>query len=224
MKLLILAATSFECRDLALELGLEPRGRSAWEGTALGHQIWLQISGIGMVNTAFFCGKLLERKKYEAALNIGVAGAYDRNLDIGEVVEVLEDSFPEMGAESEAGNLTLEDLGFPALETTNHVYFNTFRNPRPWLTHWPGVTALTVNRVHGRASTIAETEEIWGKQIESMEGAAFFQSCLAQRIPFWALRAISNYVEPRNLENWHLKTAARNVQTAAVSMLGQLSR
>jgi 1,4-dihydroxy-6-naphthoate synthase len=55
-------------------------------------------------------------------------------------------------------------------------------------------------------------EQIWNPEVETMEGAAFFQGCLIENVPFRALRAISNRVEPRNREAWKLKEAVEAVQ------------
>ncbi|MEZ4688452.1 MAG: hypothetical protein R3B47_21040 [Bacteroidia bacterium] len=57
-------------------------------------------SGIGMVNTAFEIGRLSQQYHFDLIVNIGIAGAIDRSLALGEVVEVTEDCFAEMGAET----------------------------------------------------------------------------------------------------------------------------
>jgi len=44
-------------------------------------------------------------------------------------------------------------------------------------------------------------------QVESMEGAAFFYACLQKGIEPLQLRAISNYVVPRNRESWRMQEA-----------------
>jgi futalosine hydrolase len=51
-----------------------------------------------------------------------------------------------------------------------------------------------------------------------MEGAAFMQICLTEKIPFAELRAISNYVEPRNRENWKMKEAIENLNTVLIAL------
>jgi futalosine hydrolase len=44
-----------------------------------------------------------------------------------------------------------------------------------------------------------------------MEGATFFYICCREKIPFLALRAISNKVEPRNKSNWDIMLALNNL-------------
>jgi futalosine hydrolase len=44
-----------------------------------------------------------------------------------------------------------------------------------------------------------------------MEGAAFFYVCSRENIPFLAIRAVSNKVEPRNREKWNIPLAIKNL-------------
>jgi futalosine hydrolase len=53
--------------------------------------------------------------------------------------------------------------------------------------------------------------EKFNPDIESMEGATFFYICRREKIPFLALRAISNIVEIRNRSNWDIKLALLNL-------------
>ena len=53
--------------------------------------------------------------------------------------------------------------------------------------------------------------EKYNPDIETMEGATFFYICSRENIPFLALRAISNRVEPRNKEKWNIQLALDNL-------------
>jgi futalosine hydrolase len=44
-----------------------------------------------------------------------------------------------------------------------------------------------------------------------MEGAAFFYVCSKENIPFLALRAVSNRVEPRDKAKWNIPLALKNL-------------
>src|SRR5438094_8717818 len=70
------------------------------------------ITGVGMVATAYAMGNKLSHNKYDLAINLGIAGSFDRNIALGEVVEIQEDSFLELGAEDGDHFITIEDLGF----------------------------------------------------------------------------------------------------------------
>jgi futalosine hydrolase len=53
-----------------------------------------------------------------------------------------------------------------------------------------------------------------------MESAAFFYVCLSQKVPFAALRAISNKVEVRNKAAWNIPQAVQNLETAIREAVG----
>ncbi len=73
-------------------------------------QVGVCITGVGMVNTAFELGKL-SQWKYDLVINAGVGGCLaDRR--VGEVVNVTEDCFSELGAQNDDVFLTVDELGF----------------------------------------------------------------------------------------------------------------
>ena len=44
-----------------------------------------------------------------------------------------------------------------------------------------------------------------------MEGAAFHYVCLKEHVPFAQVRAISNFVTPRDKSQWQMKKAITNL-------------
>jgi futalosine hydrolase len=44
-----------------------------------------------------------------------------------------------------------------------------------------------------------------------MEGVTFFYICSGGKLPFLALRSISNRVEPRNKDKWDIPLALNNL-------------
>ena len=65
-----------------------------------------------MVATAFALGKHLAINQYDLAINLGIAGSFDRNIALGEVVEITEDTFAELGAEDDEDFITDRKNGF----------------------------------------------------------------------------------------------------------------
>jgi len=178
----------------------------------------LLVTGVGMVATAFALGKHLSTNKYDLVVNLGIAGSFDRNIALGDVVEITEDTFAELGAEDDTRFLPIADMGFG--EATFHpskkladLYnlFNTFNLKQ--------ATAITVNTVHGNEDSIKKVIERFYPQIESMEGAAFFYACKQFNVPCLQIRAVSNYVEKRNRDNWNIGLAIKNLNTFAVEFL-----
>jgi futalosine hydrolase len=210
MRILLVTATAFEAAWLHSQLG---DGLSSPEGVQVGrHQVRHLVTGIGMVNTAWALGREFALDKPDLAVNFGIAGSFPGGPALGEVVEVVVDAYPELGAESPEGWLDLKAMGFPHFELDGRAIYNTVMNPAPSRSDLRACKGITVNTVSGTVSTIDARIQGWQPEVETMEGAAFFQACLLASVPFQAFRAISNRVEPRNRAAWRLKEAVDAAQ------------
>jgi len=168
------------------------------------------ITGVGMVATAFALGKHLSTNQHDLVINLGIAGSFDRNIELGEVVEVIEDTFAELGAEDDEAFLPLNEMGF------GEVTFIPSRHP---FLNIRQVKGITVNKVHGNEASIQKMVNTLNPQVESMEGAAVFYACKQFNLPCVQIRAVSNYVEKRNREAWKIGLAVKNLNTFAVGWL-----
>jgi len=175
------------------------------------HQVDTLITGVGMVATAYALGRHLANEKYDLAINLGIAGSFDRSIDLGEVVEVVEDRFSELGAEDGKEFLSIEQLGFG-----EGVFRSTCNLPGSLEIR--KVSAVTVNTVHGNETNIEKLKSRINPQLESMEGAAFFYACQQASIPCIQIRAVSNYVEKRNRDAWQIGLAIKNLNTFAADL------
>ncbi len=223
MRLLIVAATPLETHLLRRHFEFRQDSPLVWKGKVNEMDISMLHTGIGMTNTALHLGYFLGQCTVDVALNIGIAGSYDHRWSLGTIVEIVEDTFAELGAEYLDTFYDLEKMGFPLMQVKDIVYYNTLKNPLSPLGNFPIATAITANTVHGQSHSISLMRSRWNKQIESMEGAAFFQAMLFKEIPFRALRGISNYVEIRELNNqsWRIREAAEEVQKAIIQLLAK---
>lgn len=172
-----------------------------------GLKIDFLTTGVGMINTALQLGFYLANHQLDMAIQVGIAGSFSDAYPIGSVVEVSEESLPELGAESPEGFLDMKGLGFPLLEAAGEKYFNTLPNGSRYLNHLPWVAGITVNRVSGTSETIQAINSAWNPGIETMEGAAFFLAMKLAGIPFMEVRGISNKVEPRDRSSWKIGEA-----------------
>jgi futalosine hydrolase len=178
----------------------------------------LLIAGVGMVATAFALGKRLTANKYDLVLNLGIAGSFDRAIALGELVEITQDTLAELGAEDDNAFLPIEELGFgeatfyPSTKLVD--LYNLFNN-----FNLKNASAITVNTVHGNTASIKKVIERLNPQLESMEGAAVFYACREMNIPCLQIRAVSNYVEKRNRDNWNIGLAIKNLNTFAIKFL-----
>lgn len=215
MKVLLVSATVAEIEPFVNILGNaqvvnERLKRYSYNNS----EIEVLITGVGMVFTTYYLGIQLYLKKYDLVVNAGVAGAIDRSLQIGEVVNVVEDFFYELGAEDDHNWHTLAELKLLTsndLPYTGNGLINDYLPDNPIANQLRKVKAHTVNKVHGNLESINLMHQRSKAQIESMEGAAFLFCCLKQQVPCIQLRAISNMVEVRNKNNWRLKEAIKNL-------------
>jgi futalosine hydrolase len=160
-----------------------------------------------MVSTAIAATRALQAFPMQAALQVGIAGSLDPNLPVGTLVQVRQETLGELGATSPEGFLTLEKLQLPSMILDEKVYYQQFDNPHAPLPELTSASGLTVNTVSGTADQIARRTALWQPQVETMEGAAFFQACLLAGVPFHQVRAVSNPVNPRNKSEWDIPAA-----------------
>ena len=173
-----------------------------------GYAFDISVTGVGLVNTAYQMGKNLVTKKYDIALNVGVAGAYNSVLELGEITEVVSEQFADFGAEDADGGFL--DIFQMKLIDGNVAPFtnNKLINKKPIKSlGLKLVEGISVQTVRGFEQTIDRTKRKFKADVESMEGAAFFQACLDTHTPFAEIRAISNYVAPRDTTTWKMKDA-----------------
>ncbi|MCS6930441.1 MAG: futalosine hydrolase [Saprospiraceae bacterium] len=225
MHILLVAATPFEIAPLLahLERHFEksPDGTFTQEGLS----VFPLVTGVGPVVTAWHLGRFFARYRPDWALHLGVAGAFDRSLALGEVVQIVADRFADVGVEEADGRfIDIFELG---LANPNEPPFeegwlrNVAGAETPFL---PTVTGITVSRVHGSEHTIKAIEQKYPQaQVETMESAAFFYACLQAELPFSEIRSLSNYVEPRRREAWKLDLAIEQLNAVAIEMLQFLS-
>lgn len=224
MKILLVAATLPETELLRSEWGRFqlPVGQVdsySWEGL----ELCLLHTGIGMVNTAYQLGRFFLQNQVDLAIQFGIAGSFTESAPLGSVVEVTEEIYADLVAESPEELLDLEQMGFENFRANQQLYRNKISNPGGQQTSFSAERGITVNRVHGREATIKEILARWQPGVESMEGAAFFQACLMNEVPFLELRGISNWVTPRDRSAWQIGPAVSAVQKATLEYLKKLA-
>ncbi len=160
-------------------------------------QITLLFSGTGSVALTLSLTEELVKNKYSAMFFLGFAGAYTREFSLGEVVEVRENLFGDVGTSER----TLVGMGLPFSYKKEELNIEIYANSRQ------GFRELTYNKV---SETFAEAEarrKRWQGHLESMEGAAFFVLGKYFGVPFRMFRAVSNYAGERDKKNWELRSS-----------------
>ena len=168
------------------------------------------ITGVGMVNTAINLTKELIKSDYDLVINMGIAGSFSDDVKIGDVVEVVEDTFSEIGFED--GDKFSEFTDF-RIKTSYSVKSKT--NLRK-------AKGITINTVHGKEDSITEIVNRINSDIETMEGASVFKVCEELDVSYMQIRAISNNVEIRNKDNWDINLAIRNLNSEVEKIIDTL--
>ena len=215
MKILLVSATFKELELLVSNFELfEKVNERTFLYRYKGHTIYWLISGVGMVFTTFYLTKILTKQKFDLLINAGVAGAIDRSIKLGTVVNIISDFIYDLGAEDNGEWLPAAEIGlitnadFPY--TVNGIEFNKqFDNAI--IKELPKASGITVNRVHGNEASVAVLKSNCTAQVESMEGAAFMYCCAQFEQTAIQVRAISNYVEARNRASWEMGMSIKNL-------------
>ncbi len=224
MKILIVSATHFEILPLLEKLPTKFKQESDVLYKNEEHEIRILITGVGLMHTAFALGYEFSSYRPDLAINAGLAGSFDRNIKIGTVVNVTAELQADLGVEERDGRFTdMFELGLIDQNQKPYIngrLYNTDINGFDFL---PAVRGISVNKVHGTTVSIEKIIEKYQPDVESMEGAAFFFSCLQAGVPFMEIRAISNYVEPRNRENWSIPLAIDNLNRTLLDLIDILA-
>ncbi|WP_336830414.1 futalosine hydrolase [Sphingobacterium multivorum] len=207
MQILIIAATSFELQPFL-------------EVVSNYDQCDTLVTGVGMVATGFELGRMLHEKKYDLLINVGIGGCLDRTIEIGSVIQVVSESFVELGAEDGHNFIPIDQLGYGRSTFTSSL-LNDKELRLPFLKHGEGIT---VNKVHGSTESIEKIKKLHPDSlVESMEGAAVFYAADKMTIPVIEIRGISNYVERRNRATWNIPLAIMNSNKALIKTLEYLN-
>ncbi|MES2837412.1 MAG: futalosine hydrolase [Bacteroidota bacterium] len=211
MNLLLVAATRFEIEPLLKKFAKQ----NSLSFTINNIDVDVLLTEVGMVSAAIFCTKALCSKKYDFALQVGIAGAFHKELKIGEIVNITEDCIAELGAEDDDNFIPFTEMNLPG----KNKFVNTTVFKNNVLQNIPQVNAITVNKVHGNEAAINKIWNLFHAYTESMEGAAFAQVCEEFKIFYAQIRSISNYVEKRNKNNWDISLAIENLNKKTAEIL-----
>jgi len=211
-KILYVTATAAESESLNVISGIISSGNMVRLGSTEVRQL---VTGVGCVSTSWaLMNWLSENESPDLIINGGIAGSYKTDIIKGDVVMPVSECFADTGVEDGKNYLTLFEAGlagkddFPfssGLINCDNNYSEKLKNViRP-------VRAITVNTATGSEYTRERLVKKFNPDIETLEGATFFYICKREKIPFLAIRAISNFVEPRNRDNWDIPLALKNL-------------
>lgn len=229
MKVLIVTATKIESDKLIGHYNLTTKNEVFYRNKEKPETPDLLITGIGIVPTIYHLTKKLQKKSYDIIINAGIAGAFTKKILTGQVVCPVSEEFVDIGIETSNGFKTLFECNLMA---TNQFPFVDGK-----LLHNNGniqklikqlqiqfVRAVTVNKTTGNESDVCFLRENFQAEIETMEGAAFFYTCLAEKVPFLQIRSISNYIGIRDKDQWNIPLAVKALYNKLIPLISCLQQ
>jgi futalosine hydrolase len=179
------------------------------------------VSGIGAVSAALATQCAILESAPALILSAGIGGAYPwGTARIGAVVVSSELIYAGLGAKDGDRLLSLEELGFPLLETPQRVY-NTFIAAPQARAFAQAASAhlgaiLTLETVTGSPRSLERLRLAYPDALcEAMEGAGVAHTAALHGIPAFEIRGISNMVlDKRDRDSWRIGAALTALHTA----------
>ncbi len=230
-KLLLITATKLEANPLHQQIVWEslefPLGE-LYKGKIpqSSNTVYLVHLGIGKVNTAAGLTLAIEKLKPTAVVQFGIGGAYINSfLSIGMVMAATHDIHIDSGVRTADGFQSMDKVGFSLLNHKQQTYYNIFPTSKE-LTHYIVDKIHLPTGIFGTSETITGTfdestalQARYDVSVESMEGAAAAQVCLALDVAFAEIRSVSNIVGERDKHNWDIPKAVQKVNDVILYIL-----
>jgi futalosine hydrolase len=173
--------------------------------------------GVGPAAAAAGAATLLARGSYDLVVCAGIAGGFRGRAAVRDVVLADRIVHADLGADSPAGFLALDELGFgdsayvpdPALVSAAAARIG-------------GVVVgpvLTVSTATGTDERAAQLTARHAAVAEGMEGAGVYAAALAASVPMLELRAISNLVGRREPSAWDIPGALMALGDAVAAVV-----
>jgi len=223
MKILIVAATWMETGLLADEFKYLTSAGNFIKSYSYNYiDIDILVTGIGATFTTYHLTRALGENRYGHVINIGLAGSFCQNLEIGQVVNIVSEEFADLGVEKQDELLTLFEAGY--IKPNEFPFENgLIQNKGNGLfANLAAARGITSNCIHSRPGSISQLRAKYKAQVESMEGAAVFYVCKQFGIPFSEIRAISNFTDATGHTDWNIPLALDNLRFSVIEGLNCL--
>lgn len=222
MRITLVAATQMEVQPLLDFFAAEKTEKSdLWKAD---NSLHILITGMGMLNTAAHLAIYTQQHDRDFYIDAGVCGAFNRNFPIGHVYQIISETYGDFGVENDDTFEDFFDLGFLTKKEDAFQYGHCvpIKNHVHDTINLPVASAITVNKVHGNEQTIKTIQEKYQADTENMEGLAFYYVLKMVNKPGIEIRAVSNYVEKRNKENWDLMGSVANLNAYLIQLVQTL--
>jgi len=206
----VIGAMAGEIKPLIELLGARKTRNGDWSKG----NIKICHSGVAKVNAAITAQRAIDTYKPKFILNIGISGALDPSLKIGEIVvcgafsyhDVAPDEIfanhPTLGGERKADE-KLAEKALAACKTLGFLY----RTGK----------AVSGDQIIFDANHAKKLFEKGGTVVD-MESGALSHTCLVNQVPFCAVRAVSDFADENALSEMERQEHILAVKLARVAM------
>ncbi len=211
MNITLVAATKFEIKENIF--------------TNTKHNIQFLYTGVGMLVSAVSLTQWMFQHKPDWMIQLGIAGAFNNNFLLGDVVVVEKEYLGDTGVWENGEWKDVFDLNLVKKDQSPFInkYLQNQTIDALNVLHLPKVTGVTINQITTNEFTKKVVKTKYNADIESMEGASLHYVCSLFSVPFLQVRSISNYVGERDKTKWKMKEAIENVNEAVRKMLEMTS-
>ncbi|WP_019637967.1 futalosine hydrolase [Paenibacillus fonticola] len=182
----------------------------------------VRLAGVGPIAAAANTAAILTDgpppiPAWDLVISAGIGGGFTGAAEIGSVVMATMIIAADLGAESQEGFLSLEELGFGSSRIAAEATLTERWAKAAAAVGIPVCTApiLTLSTVTGSEATAnLLSQRVPGAAAEAMEGYGVAMAAHNLQLPVLEIRAISNTVGPRQRELWKIKDALLALEQA----------
>lgn len=181
-------------------------------------------SGVGSAAAAAATASALSRTRYDLVVSAGIGGGFEGQAEVGSLVIANEIIAADLGAETESGFQTIEEIGMGpdrviVDEGKIDIVKRALRSSDLVINIGP---VLTLSTVTGTAQTAEKlARQVPGAAAEAMEGFGAATAAEMFGVDSMEIRAISNTVGPRDRSAWRITEALETLE-AASSILSEV--
>ncbi|BAU27996.1 futalosine hydrolase [Aneurinibacillus soli] len=186
----------------------------------------VRVGGVGLASAAASTATALATTSYSLVINMGIAGGFVGQAEIGSLVVANEIIAADLGSQTPDGFISIDELGFGSARVPVDTRMVAQVVEALQAAGFPTTTGpiLTVSTTTGTAATAQElAARVPGAAAEGMEGYGVATAAHQHGIPVLEIRAISNPVGPRDRDAWRIKEALQMLESASSVLLEVLS-
>ena len=207
----VLVVTSVQAEREAVLRGIEQTDR-----------VEVLVAGVGLAQVTASTAVALSSGSYDLVINAGIAGGFSGKTDIGSLVLSSEIIAADLGAETAQGFCSLDqlELGTSRIRADAEYVSQIEKSLQMKGIPVKKGPILTVSTVTGTQETADELiQRVPEAVAEGMEGFGVATAARLKGVPVLEMRAVSNFVGPRNRAAWRIEEALFTLEKASSALM-----